>query len=333
MKGCIVTSLIFLAALSSPVAADEYQLVGKIPIGGEGGWDYLSIDAHARRLYVTHATKVVVIDLGNNSVIGEIADTPGVHGFAIAPPRGFSSNGKENKVSIVDLKTLRTTSKVETGENPDAILYEPDNAEVYAFNGRGQFASVINAASGKVVATIRLGGRPEFAVADPTSHRVFCNIEDKSEVAEIDTKTHTVTARWPLAPGEEPSGLAFDPAHHRLFAGCGNKLLVMLDSNSGKVIATGPIGAGVDACAFDEKTGNIFASCGDGTVTIMRQDSVRLNVIQTLQTERGARTMALDPATRRIYLATAEFDAEKKDERGRAKIIDGTFHLLEYEAK
>jgi DNA-binding beta-propeller fold protein YncE len=333
MKESIVALLFFLTMLSKSVAAAEYQLLRQIPIGGEGGWDYLSIDAQARRLYVAHASKIVVVDLEDNRVIGEITETPGVHGFAIAPPHGFSSNGKENKVSIVDLQTLRTTSKVETGENPDAILYEPGNAEVYAFNGRGQCATIIAAPSAKVVTTIPVGGKPEFAVVDRSSHQVFCNIEDKSDVAEIDAKTHTVTARWPLGPGEEPSGLAFDPAHHRLFAGCSNKLLVMLDSNSGKVLATAPIGVGVDACAFDEATGNIFASCGDGTVTIAREEGDKLNVIQTLQTEHGARTMALDPATHRIYLATAKFDTEKKDQRGRPKIINGTFHLLEYGPK
>jgi YVTN family beta-propeller protein len=329
-----LASLLFIfTAISVAFAADQYQLIKSIPIGGEGGWDYLSIDAQARRLYVAHASKVVVGDLTDNSVIGEILDTPGVHGFAIAPQFGFSSNGKENKVSVVDLQTLKTKSKIETGENPDAILYESGHGEVYAFNGRGQSASVIDAKNAKVVATIALGGKPEFAVADAESGPVFCNIEDKNEVAAIDASTHRVVARWPLAPGEEPSGLALDAARHRLFSGCGNKLLVMLDSTNGKVLATAPIGAGVDACAFDESTQNVFASCGDGTVTIARVEGETLNVVQTLQTERGARTMALDPVTHRIYLATTKFDPEKKDERARPGIISGTFHLLEFGPK
>ncbi len=322
-----------LAAAGLLFAADEYQLIKQIPIGGAGGWDYLSIDAKGRRLYVTHASKIVVVDPDNGSVIGEIADTPGVHGFAVGPQFGYSSNGKENKVSVVDLKTLKTHSKIEAGENPDAILYEPRRDEVYAFNGKGHSATVIDAKSGKVAATIALGGKPEFAVADPQSDRIFCNVEDKSEVAVIDTKTHGIVARWPLAPGEEPSGLAFDAAHHRLFSGCDNKLLVMLDSRNGKVLATAPIGAGVDACTFDEATQNVFASCGDGTVTIAKVEGEKLNVVQTLQTERGARTMTLDPDTHRIYLATAKFDATKKDERGRPAILDGTFHLLEFGPK
>jgi DNA-binding beta-propeller fold protein YncE len=330
MRTTMIGLLLSLASVVNGLAADEYHFTKQIPIGGEGGWDYLSVDPQARRLYVTHATRIVAVDLNDGRIAGEIADTPGVHGFAVAPPLGFSSNGKENKVSFVDLKTLATNFKVGTGENPDAILYEHGQAEVYAFNGRGQSATVIGVKSGKVVATIPLGGKPEFAVADEASGRVFCNIEDKSEIVAIDTKTHKISARWPLAPGEEPSGLAFDAAHHRLFAGCENKLLVMLDSETGKVLASAPIGAGVDACAFDAGTGNVFASCGDGTVTIAKETGDQLNVLQTLQTERGARTMALDPVTHHIYTATAKFDAEKKDERGRPRIIDGTFHLLEY---
>ncbi len=330
MRKFSATLLLSFAVLASASASDQYHFIKQIPIGGEGGWDYLFVDSQARRLYVTHASKIVVVDLNSDRVVGEIADTPGVHGFAVAPPLGFSSNGKENKVSVVDLGTLSTKSKVDTGENPDAILYEPARAEVYAFNGRGQSATVIEAKSATVTVTIPLGGKPEFAVADGANSRVFCNIEDKGEVAAIDTQTHRVVAHWPLAPGEEPSGLAFDAAHHRLFAGCGNKLLVMLDRTSGKVLGTAPIGAGVDACAFDEATGNVFASCGDGTITIAKVEGEKLVVVQTLQTERGARTMALDPVTHRIYTATAKVEPEKKDERGRPKTIDGTFHLLEY---
>ncbi|MBV9009713.1 MAG: YncE family protein [Verrucomicrobia bacterium] len=326
---------ISLLVLASVARADEYQFIKQIPVGGEGGWDYLAIDGQAQRLYVSHASKIIVVDLNNGSVAGAIADTPGVHGFAIAPElgRGFSSNGRENKVSVVDLKTLKTISKIETGENPDAIVYDSGRHEVYAFNGRSGSASVIDAKSAKVVATIPLDGKPEFAAADPESGRVFCNIEDKNEIAAIDTKSHSVVARWPLAPGEEPSGLAFDAAHHRLFAGCENKLLVMMDSTNGKVLATAPIGAGVDACAFDAEKQLAFASCGDGTLTIARPNGDKLDVAQTVQTERGARTMALDPVTHRVYLATAKFDPTQKDERGRPKMIDGTFHLLEYGSK
>ena len=324
---------VLLIATGTALGADLYRLAKKVPISGAGGWDLLSIDAKARRLYVTHADKIVIVDLNNDAVAGEIAGTMGVHGFAIAPElgRGFSSNGRENKVSIVDLKTNSTITKVETGEVPDAILYEPNRAEVYAFNGRGQSATVIEAKSGNVVATIPLGGKPELAQAE--GERVFCNIEDKNEIAVIDTKTHNVIARWPLLPGEEPTGMAIDPAHHRLFVGCHNKILLMIDSLAGKVIASAPIGMGVDGCTFDDANQLVFASCGDATTTIAKVVGDKLEVVQTLATERGARTMALDPVSRRIYLTTAKFDESTKDERGRPKIIDGTFHVLVYGPK
>src|SRR5438874_8247550 len=204
------------------IAQESYKLLNEIPIGGEGGWDILTIDSAASRLYLSHATKVVVVDLIKDTVAGEIADTPGVHGFVAIPEvqRGFSSNGKESKSSVVDLTTLKTTSKIDTGPNPDAVVYEPRHGEVYVFNHIGNSVTVINAKAATVSATIPLGGNPEFAVVDESAGRVYCNIEDKSEVAVIDANKHEVTAHWSLAPGEEPSGIALDAQHHRLFAGC-----------------------------------------------------------------------------------------------------------------
>ncbi len=327
-----------VALLGETVAAVEtYKFLNEIPIGGEGGWDYVTIDAAARRLYLSHATKVVVVDLTKNSVIGEISDTPGVHGFIVAPDleRGFSSNGKESKVSVVDLKTLRTISKIETGANPDALLYEPRHSEVYVFNHSGNSVTVINAKTASVVSTIALGGSPEFAVVDSAAGRVYCNIEDKSEVAAIDTTKHEVVTRWPLAPGTEPTGMAFDAAHHRLFVGWHNKLMAMLDTETGKVIATVPIGAGVDACAFDDATQLAFASCGDGTTTIAKEETPqKITVTQTLKTERGARTIALDPKTHRIYLPTAQFESAPTPSPGasptRPKIVPNTLKVLVY---
>ena len=294
-------------------AAEAYHFIKEIPVGGEGGWDYLTTDAAAQRLYVSHATKVVVIDTGKDVVAGEIMDTPGIHGIALAQElsRGFCSNGKESMASIVDLKTLKTVSKVATGENPDAILYEPDHKEVYAFNGRGHSATVFDAQSGKVTATIPLSGKPEFAVADPKAGWIYDAIEDKNEIVAIDASTHQVVASWPVGPGEEPSGLAIDTEHHRLFVGCGNKLMVMMDSVTGKILATVPIGDHVDATAYDPGTGLVFASCGEGTTTIAMEESPgKLVVVQVLKTEPGARTMALDPSTHKIYLATAQFEAQ-----------------------
>jgi YVTN family beta-propeller protein len=318
-------------------ADDAYKFLSQIPIGGEGGWDILTIDTAARRLYLSHATKVVVVDLAQNAIVGEIADTPGVHGFVVAPElqRGFSSNGKEAKASVVDLKTLRTISKVETGENPDALVYESKRGEVYVFNHTGRSATVIDAKNARVVATIPLEGSPEFAVADPAAGRIYCNLEDKNEVAVIDAAKHDVVARWPLAPGEEPTGIALDAAHHRLFSVCHNKVMAMLETESGKVVATVPIGAGVDGCAFDDVTRLAFASCGEGVTTIAREETPgKLNVVQTLKTERGARTMALDPKTHRIYLPTAQFEPAPSPSPGvspaRPKIIANTLKLLVY---
>jgi YVTN family beta-propeller protein len=333
----ILLPVLFSLTVAVCRADGPYHLIKEIPVGGDGGWDALTVDSAAQRLYVSHAARVVVIDLAKDQVAGEITNTPGVHGIAVAPKlnRGFTSNGRENKVSIVDLKTLQTLSKVDTGTNPDAIFFEPGQNEVYAFNGRGQSATVIDAKSGKVVATIPLGGKPEFAEADPGAHRVFNNLEDKSEVAVIDTKTHQVTNHWAIAPGEEASGIAIDVKHHRLFLGCGNKLMVMMDSTSGKVVATVPIGQGVDGSAFDLETQLAFASCGDGTTTIAREDPPdKLTVVQTLKTERGARTMALDPKTHKIYLPAAQFEPQPEQAAGsprqRPKMIPGTFKILVY---
>lgn len=297
------------AALTVCRAEDTYRLLKEIPIGGAARWDYASVDEAARRLYVSHGGEVVVIDIDKDTVVGVISNTPGVHGLAPVPDlaRGFVSCGGENKAAIVDLKTLQVLSRVDTGANPDGMLYEPGQREVYMFNGRGQSATVIDAKSGNVVTTIPLGGRPEFAQADPKAGRVYDNLEDKSEVAVIDTKTHQVVNRWPIAPGEEASGMAIDLEHHRLFLGCRNNMMVMMDSTSGKVITSVPIGRGVDANAFDPATQLAFASCGDGTVTIAHEDTPdKLTVVQTLKTEPGARTMTIDPKTHRIYLASGQ---------------------------
>ena len=322
---------------ATAVAEEPYKFLNEIPIGGEGGWDILTIDSEAGRLYLSHATKVVVVDLDHNTLVGEIAYTPGVHAFMPVPElqRGFSSNGKESKSSVVDLTTLKTVSKIETGESPDAIAYEPQRGEVYVFNHKGNSATVIDAKQAKVITTIPLGGGPEFAVADSAAGRVYCNIEDKSEVAVIDTSKHEVIARWPVAPGTEPSGIAVDATHHRLFATCHNKMMAMLDTETGKVIATVPIGTGVDGCAFDDSTQLAFASCGEGTTTIAKEEALdKLTVVQTLKTERGARTMAIDPKTHRIYLPSAQFQPAPSPSPGtspaRPTIVPNTLKLLVY---
>ena len=331
----LLSAILALTIAAPGHAAGSYRFLHEIAVGGEGGWDCLSVDPAGHRLYVSHATKAVVIDTQTDQVVGEISDTPGIHGIAVAPKAGraFTSNGKENKASIVDLATLKTLAKVETGANPDLILLEPSRDEIYCFNGRGASATVIAAATGTVTATIPLGGKPEFAATDPAAHRVFINLEDKSEVAVIDTLTHAVTARWPIAPGEEPTGLDIDLAHHRLFLGCGNARMLVLDSTDGHVVASVPAGQGIDGAAFDPGTQLAFTSNGrDGTVTVVHEDSPdKFTVVQTLKTEVSARTMAVDPVSHKIYLPAASFEAPVPGATGRPKMIAGSFKVLVYE--
>ena len=338
----VVTALSLSGALtadlsvSAQAGAGAYQLQKTIQIGGEGGWDYVAADPAGKRLYVSHGTKVVVVDTETEAVAGEIADTPGVHGIAVAPDlgRAFVSAGRANSVSIVDAKTLQTSTKVPTGENPDAILYEPAHHEVYAFNGRSHSATVIDSASGDVRATIPLPGKPEFAVEDVAAGRIYNNIEDKNEVVAIDTASHAVVATWPIAPGEEASGLAIDVAHHRLFIGCSNNLMEMMDSQSGKVLGSVPIGPGVDANAFDPGSGLAFASSSDGTLTVAKVgDDGRLTVVQKLSTPKRSRTMTVDPATHRLYVPAADFAPPPADapQGTRPQVAPGSFRVMVYE--
>lgn len=299
-----LTACITVATLK---AADRsYYLIKEIPVGGSAQWDYLTLDPETHQLFLSHGNKVDVLDVNTGARVGTIENTPGVHGIALAPKlgRAFISHGQEAKASIVDLKTLKTLMTVSTGANPDCILYAPSANEVYTFNGRGKSATVFDPETGKVIATIDLGGKPEFAVADGAVGQAYVNIEDKSEVAVIDLKTHQVLHHWPIAPGESASGMAIDLEHHRLFLGCDNKKMVMMDSTNGKVVATVPIGAGVDANAFDPGTQLAFSSNGeDGNTTIAKETSPdKLTVVQTLKTVVGARTMTLDLVTHNIFL-------------------------------
>ena len=325
--------------LPMPVRAADgpYRQLKEIAIGGEGGWDYLSVDSAARRLYVSHATKVVVVDLDKDAVVGEIAPAPGVHGIAIAPDlgRGFVTNGRADTVSIVDLKTLQILSAVKTGSNPDAILYEPTRSEVYAFNHTGHSVTVFDGKTGDVRATIPLPGVAEFGVLDAQRGRVYVNVEDTSQIVAIDTATHAAVATWPLAPGEEPTGLAFDPEGRRLFAACGNQRLVMADAIDGAVLASVPIGAGADGAAFDPGTGLAFTSNGDGTLTVARPEGKdKLAVVQTLTTPKRSRTMTIDPKTHRLYVAAAEFAPPVTGPDGkpqRPQVVPGSFKVVVYE--
>lgn len=293
------------------LAADPgLHVLKTLKLGGEGGWDYLEVDPDAHHLFISRATHVIVVDTESGKQVGDIPDTPGVHGIALAPElgRGFTSNGREGTVTIFDLKTLKVIDKVkDVGQNPDAILYDPASQSVFTFNGRSHNSTAIEASSGKVLGQIPLDGKPEFAVSTGKGE-IFVNIEDKSELTAIDPHTLKVKATWPLAPCESPSGLAMDVKNRRLFAGCDNKLMAVVNADSGKVITTVPIGDGVDAGRFDPENGYAYASCGEGVLTVVHEDSPeKFSVVENVTTQRGARTMALDKKTHNLYTVTAEF--------------------------
>jgi YVTN family beta-propeller protein len=307
----MLTALALLVAEGNADAQSKgpgYHVVKKIALGGEGGWDYLTLDGQARRLYIARATRVMVMDVDKGTLVGEVANTPGVHGVALVPAldRGFSSNGGDSTVTVFELKTLREVTRIPVGKRPDAILYDPASGRVFTFNAGSSDATAIDVKTEKVVGTIKLGGRPEFAVADEKGH-VYVNLEDKSEVLALDARELTVKHRWPLAPGKEPTGLSMDRAKRRLFATCHNEMMVVLDADSGRVLATPPIGKGTDASVFDPDAGLAFSSNGDGTLTVVREDGKgKFEVAETVTTEAGARTMALDPKTHNLFLATAK---------------------------
>jgi DNA-binding beta-propeller fold protein YncE len=292
------------------IAADSgYNVIKTYKLGGDGGWDYLNLDSSSRRLYISRATHVIVIDADSGKPVGDIPDTPGVHGIALAPElgRGFVSNGREGTVTIFDIETLKLIAKVKAGDNPDAILYDPATKRVFTFNGRSQDSTAIDAAKGTVLGTIKLEGKPEFAVSDGKGE-IFVNIEDKSQLDAIDPNKLEVKSRWPLAPCQEPTGLSMDRKNRRLFAGCANKMMAVVDADTGKVIATPAIGEGVDATAFDEGTGLAFASCGEGVLTVVREESpAKFTVAENVKTQEGARTLALDEKTHQVLVVTAKF--------------------------
>jgi DNA-binding beta-propeller fold protein YncE len=298
----------FGSAPNTPNSRSKYSLIKKIPIPGKGSWDYLTVDDAARRLYVSHGSQVEVLDVDSGEIVGKIENTPGVHGIAAASElgRGFVSNGQSSTVTIFDLRTLKAIGEVSTGKKPDAIIYDAATSRVFAFNGGSDSSTVIEAADGKVAGTINLGGGPEFAAADGNGY-IYDNLEDQSRVLKINSRTLKVEQRWPTAPCSSPSSMAMDKSNRRLFVGCRNKLMAVMSADTGQVITTLPIGDHVDATAFDPDTGLIFNSNGEGTITLIHEDSPdKYSVVETLNTLPGARTMALDPKTHRLFLSAAE---------------------------
>ncbi len=325
----IFSAVAFSRAGAPALPASGYHVIKTIPVGGEGGWDYVYVDTDARRVYVSRGTHVMVLDADTYAVLGDIPDTLGVHGIAIASGlgRGFTSNGRANTVTIFDLKTLKAIGTVQTDANPDAILYDSVSKRVFTFNGRGKNATAINAADGTVVGTIALGGKPEFAVADGKG-TLYVNSEDTSELYHLDAQSLKELHHWPLAPCKSPSGLAMDVANRRLFSVCDEKVMAVVNADTGKVVATPAICDGPDASAFDPSTGYAFASCGDGNLSVIHEDSPdKYTVVENVPTKKSARTMGLDLKTHNIFLPAADFDPPAPGER-RGKMKPGSFVIV-----
>lgn len=315
--------MLLLAALL--LAPPTYGVVAQYPIGGDGGWDYLTVDSKAHRLYVSHATHVVVLDTETGKVVGDIADTPGIHGVALVPRlgRGYVSDGRADAVTVFDMKSLAVLGKIPVGKNPDAIVYDPTIRRVITCNGRSNDLSVIDPDAGKVVATVPLIGKPETPASD--GRTLFVNIEDRSAIERVDLKTLRSLGSWSIAPVEEPSGLAFDARRHRLFAVGSNAKMAVVDSRTGKVLATPSIGDGPDAAAYDPKRDLVFSSNGEGTVTVLRREKDgTYGQIQTVKTVPSARTMAIDEATGRLYLSAAD----RAPGENRRATVPGSFRVI-----
>jgi YVTN family beta-propeller protein len=331
-------SISIVGMMGSPMLGAEapstYHVEQTWKLGGDGGWDYLTVDAAAHLLYITRGNRVMVVDLQNGKLMEEIPGFQGIHGVALDTDGkyGYVSDGGAGVVKVFDRGTRKVIATIPAGKNPDAILFEPTKKYVFAMNGRSNDATVIDTASKRVLATIPLPGKPEFAQTDGKG-TVFINIEDKNELVRIEVNTLKVTATWPLAPCESPSGLAIDEAHRRLFSVCDGKKMAVTDADNGRVVASPMIGDGPDAAAFDAQRGLALSSNGEGTLTILRQDSAdSYSLLQTVTTKRGARTMALDPSTGKIYLVTADFGprpaATADNPRPRPAILPGSFSVI-----
>ena len=330
-----VAAILLLLAAAIAQARPHYRLAREMPLPGDEGWDYLTFEQGGHRLFVAHGTRVLVIDAEAMRVVGEIPNTPGVHGIALAPDlgRGYVSAGRSNSIVVFDLQTLARLKEIKTtGDNPDAIVYDAATHRVFTFNGRGRNATALDTRTDQIVGTIPLDAKPEFAVSDDQGN-VYVNLEDRNSLAVIDPQRLVVSAVWPLSGCEAPSGLALDRAHRRLFAGCDNKVMAVVDTASGRVVGTAPIGGGVDAANYDPGARLAFASCGEGVLTAVTVNADGVPAVaQSLPTQRGARTMALDERTHRIFLVTANFGAPPpvtpEQPHPRPAILPGSFRLL-----
>ena len=326
----IIFSAVALSRAGVPAPGPSgYHVIKTVSVPGDEGWDYLLVDSDSRRVYISHGSHTVVMNADTYAIEGDIPDTQGVHGIALAPDlgRGFTSNGRANTVTIFDLKTLKTIGTAKTDANPDAIIYDPASKRVFTFNGRGKNATAINAADGSVVGAIPLGGKPEFAVVDGKGS-VWVNDEDTSDLHHLDTQSLKELHKWPLAPCKSPSGLTGDLKTRRLLVTCDDKVSAVVDADSGKVVATPAICDGPDAGVFDPSSNTFFVSCGDGNLTVIHEDSAdKYTVVENVPTKKSARTLGLDLKTHKIFLPVAEFDPPAPGER-RGKMKPGTFAIL-----
>ena len=332
----ILVLLLGSTLLSAQTTNAKFKIANKIHLEGDGGWDYLYSDDQAGRLYVSHGTMVQVIDEAKGELIGTISETPGVHGIAIASDlnKGYISCGRDTSVVVFDIKTLKVISRITvTGLNPDAILFDPFSKKVFVYNGRSNDATVIDALTDKVVATIPLEGKPEFSATDGKG-KVFVNIEDVSKLCQINATTLKVEKVWPLAPGEEPTGLAFDAKTKRLFSACGNEMMIVIDAETGNIVAKVPTGKGVDGTTFDPELGFIYVANGEGTMTVIKEvNKDEFKVIETFPTQSSARTITSNKITHHIYLSAADYETIPQDAntRARRKIIPNSFVILDIE--
>jgi DNA-binding beta-propeller fold protein YncE len=303
-KSATLAAFLVLATLSAFGASSGYHLLKKVSIPGAGGWDYVTVDAAARRVYISHATQVEILDADTSEIVGKIPDTPGVHGVALAPEsgRGFITAGKSDAVIIFDLKTLKPISQVKVGKKPDAIVYDPATKRVFAMNGDSDSTTAINSADGTVAGTVDLGGGPEFPVADGKGN-LYVNLEEENLLVHVDTQSLKVKDRWPVAPCQAPSSMAFDAELRRLFLGCRSHVMAVVDADSGKVVATYPIGDHVDASFFDPATRLVLHSLGDGNVAVFHQDSAdKYTFVENIATNKGSKTMGFDPKTHHLFV-------------------------------
>ncbi|TDW96784.1 YncE family protein [Dinghuibacter silviterrae] len=321
--------LILFLSMSGIVLPADYAVLNTFHIASSGGWDYIFVDPQSNHLYVSHGTQVNILDKATGDSLGVIPNTTGVHGIAIAPNgKGYTSNGRINTVTVFDQKSLAVEAQIPAGQNPDAIFYDDYSGKVVTCNGRSQDLSIIDPATNQVVATVPVGGKPETAVSDGAG-KIFVNIEDKAQIIAVDAKTFQVVNRWSIAPGESPSGLAIDRKTRRLFAGCDNKTLIVLDADKGTVVAQVPIGDGCDGVGFDSKLRRVYSSNGEGTLTVIQEkDASTFTVLANVPTKRGARTCTVDESTHKIYTPTADFEATTAPGQRRPNTVPGSFQVL-----